>query len=95
MNLRIPTLIVSILAGLSASGVQAQSFNSDKIGNLLKNARNDMTIVCAHRGLHGTAVGTNAHADWLRDIPENSVAAIEATNASQCVPAKPIRASPR
>ncbi|KAB1089586.1 hypothetical protein F4V91_22530 [Neorhizobium galegae] len=62
--------------------VRAQTFNTDKIGNLLKSSRRDMTMVCAHRGLHGTAVGTNSHADWLRNVPENSVAAIEAA-ASQ------------
>ncbi|MEE4149437.1 glycerophosphodiester phosphodiesterase family protein [Pseudomonas viridiflava] len=55
----------------------AEEYNTDKIGNVLKSAHNDLTIVCAHRGLHGTAIGTNAHPDWLRNVPENSIAAIE------------------
>jgi hypothetical protein len=52
-------------------------YNTDKIGDVLKSAHNDLTIVCAHRGLHGTAIGTNSHQDWLRDVPENSIASIQ------------------
>ncbi|MBD8804956.1 glycerophosphodiester phosphodiesterase family protein [Pseudomonas syringae] len=52
-------------------------YNTDKIGDVLKNAHTDLTIVCAHRGLHGTAIGRNAHNDWLRDVPENSIASIQ------------------
>jgi glycerophosphoryl diester phosphodiesterase len=64
----------------------AQAYNTDKIGDLLKKARYDMTLVCAHRGLHGTAVGTNSHQDWLRETPENSIKAVEqaASNGIEC-----------
>ena len=82
MGLRLSGLVGLLCAWSAASAAQAAAYDTDKIGNLMKNARRDMTIVCAHRGLHGTAVGTNAHPDWLRDIPENTVAAIEAA-ASQ------------
>ncbi|KPB43313.1 Uncharacterized protein AC515_0825 [Pseudomonas savastanoi pv. phaseolicola] len=60
--------------------------NTDKIGGILKDAHNDLTIVCAHRGLHGTAIGTNSHPDWLCDVPENSIASIEqaASNGIEC-----------
>ncbi|WP_277423332.1 glycerophosphodiester phosphodiesterase family protein, partial [Pseudomonas viridiflava] len=42
------------------------------MGNVLKSAHNDLTIVCAHRGLHGTATDPKSP----RDVPENSIAAI-------------------
>lgn len=77
MGFRLPGLAGLLLAWSVASTAQAATYDTDKIGNLLKHARNDMTMVCAHRGLHGTAVGTNSHPDWLRNVPENSVAAIE------------------
>ncbi|WFU40188.1 glycerophosphodiester phosphodiesterase family protein [Bradyrhizobium sp. CB82] len=34
--------------------------------------------MCAHRGLHGTLVGTNIHIPEIRDISENSRGAIKA-----------------
>ena len=70
-----------LLAWSAASTAQAATYDTDKIGNLMQHARRDMTLVCAHRGLHGTAVGTNSHPDWLRNVPENSVAAIEAASS--------------
>ncbi|QXG45011.1 glycerophosphodiester phosphodiesterase family protein [Pseudomonas viridiflava] len=60
----------------------AVEYNTDKIGNALKDSHNDLTIVCAHRGLHGTAIGTNSHPDWLRNVPENSIAAIEQAHSA-------------
>ncbi|MCU6454609.1 hypothetical protein LPN01_11020 [Sphingomonas sp. A2-49] len=83
MDIRTKRLAAMLLLTMvAATPAAAQTYNTDKIGNLLKSAHRDMTIVCAHRGLHGTAVGTNSHADWLRNIPENSVAAIEAAAAN-------------
>lgn len=86
MGFRLSGLVGLALTWAVTSTAQAQSYNTDKIGNLMQHARRDMTLVCAHRGLHGTAVGTNSHQDWLRNIPENSVAAIEAaaTQGIEC-----------
>ncbi|MET3437322.1 glycerophosphodiester phosphodiesterase family protein [Sphingomonas sp. 1185] len=81
MGFRLSSIIGLAWACLAVSTAHAATYNTDKIGNLLKSARTDMTLVCAHRGLHGTAVGTNSHQDWLRDVPENSVAAIQAAAA--------------
>lgn len=75
------------LAALAIPGAaSAAEFNTDKIGDVLKRAHRDLTLVCAHRGLHGTAIGTNAHPDWLRNVPENSIAAIQqaASNGIEC-----------
>ncbi len=78
MRIRVTSVAAMLLTMIVGTQAQAQTYNTDKIGDLLKSSRRDMTMVCAHRGLHGTAVGTNSHADWLRHVPENSVAAIEA-----------------
>ncbi len=78
---RIVLLCTSVVV-LAAPCIARAEYNTDKIGGILKDAHNDLTIVCAHRGLHGTAIGTNAHPDWLRDVPENSIASIQQAASS-------------
>ncbi|MDA9398563.1 hypothetical protein XH79_07015 [Bradyrhizobium sp. CCBAU 45389] len=56
----------------------AGEYNTDKIGELLLHSRRDLTLVCAHRGLHGSVLGINSRIREIRDIPENSRAAIKA-----------------
>ncbi|SDX48419.1 Glycerophosphoryl diester phosphodiesterase family protein [Pseudomonas syringae] len=75
--LRIPRWVLTCASALLITPCMAfAEYNTDKIGDVLMHAHNDLTIVCAHRGLHGTAIGTNSHQDWLRNVPENSIAAI-------------------
>ncbi|WP_122435548.1 glycerophosphodiester phosphodiesterase family protein [Pseudomonas viridiflava] len=79
--LRMPRWVLAcasaVLMTPCVSFAEVKNYNTDKIGDVLKDAHNDLTIVCAHRGLHGTAIGTNSHPDWLRNVPENSIAAIQ------------------
>ncbi len=83
--LRMPRWVLAcasaVLMTPCVSFAEVKNYNTDKIGDVLKDAHNDLTIVCAHRGLHGTAIGTNSHPEWLRNVPENSIAAIA---GSQC-----------
>ncbi|GLR90983.1 glycerophosphodiester phosphodiesterase family protein [Bradyrhizobium iriomotense] len=67
-------LALTFVTGAALAG----QYNTDKIGEVLLHSRRDLTLVCAHRGLHGTLVGTNIHIPEIRDIPENSRAAIKA-----------------
>ncbi|WP_308815027.1 glycerophosphodiester phosphodiesterase family protein [Sphingomonas sp. GV3] len=75
-NIMVRILLVLVPLLAAGTAANAQYYNTDKIGNLLLNARNDMTIVCAHRGLHGTITGRNSDS-WMQDYAENTFAAVK------------------
>lgn len=74
---------VSLALALMTRTVVAGEYNTDKIGDVLKKSRTDFTLVCAHRGLHDMVVGRNRENLSIRNIPENSRAAIQATADNQ------------
>ncbi|RRH92163.1 hypothetical protein EH240_31135 [Mesorhizobium tamadayense] len=73
---------VVLALGFVMNIAQAGEFNSDKIGDVLRDPRGDHTL-CAHRGLCGNAVGNNSENPSVRDIPENSGAAIQAATYTE------------
>ncbi|OAE97119.1 hypothetical protein AYJ54_36050 [Bradyrhizobium centrolobii] len=68
---------------LMMATTQASEYNTDKIGDVLKNSRKDFTLVCAHRGLYGMSVGRNREINHAKDVPQNSRAAMQTASDDQ------------
>ncbi|WP_139481427.1 hypothetical protein [Bradyrhizobium ivorense] len=73
---------LTLITGAALAG----EYNTDKIGGVPRQARRDLPLSCARRGLHDTLLGTKSHNPSIRDVPENSRAAINAVgdNSTEC-----------
>ncbi|WP_038937447.1 hypothetical protein [Bradyrhizobium japonicum] len=70
--LRVATL--ALIIGVALAG----EYNTDRIGDVPWQAHRDLSVTCAHRGLHDALLGTKSRNPKLRGVPENSRAAINA-----------------